>query len=115
MQADLEILADLPDGTLTIDVLTGSASHTTIPQLSLYIAGELQAWLTSRMATALIPLQTLNSAVVVTEIRTDRIATNRKRIVSFEFDCRSTLTSGLRTYVGTLVEKHVWHSRIAKK
>ena len=112
MGEDLETLANLPDGTLSIDVLSGTASHSAVPQLSLHVAKEMQAWLESRMAAFGIPSEALDAAVVIAHIRTDRVATDRKRIVSFDFDCESTLTSGLRKYVGVLAEKHVWHRRV---
>lgn len=112
MQEDLEALADLPNGTLMIDVLNGTASHSTATVLSLHIAEELQAWLKHRTTELRIPFDTLNSATIIADISTDRIATNRKRIVAFDFKCRSKLVSGEHTYEGVLNEKHVWHSRV---
>jgi hypothetical protein len=111
MGDDLGTLADLPNGTLSIDILAGTASHSAALQLTLHVAKEMQAWLESRMTTFGIPSQELDAAVLVADIRTDRIATDRKRIVAFDFDCKSTLTSGPRRYVGALAEKHVWHRR----
>jgi hypothetical protein len=112
MYEDLETLADLPNGTLTIDVLNGAASHSEAPELALYIAGELQAWLQHRMTELRIPLTSLDSATLIAEISTERIATNRKRVISFDFSCSCTLVSGDRSYLGLLNEKHVWHRRI---
>ena len=112
MTEDLERIAELPDGVLTIDVLKGTTTHSAVGDLTLYIAGELQAWLARRMAESGIPADLLDLAQVIADIRTDRIATDRKRIVAFDFDCKATLVSGTRTYRGTLVEKHAWHSRI---
>ena len=111
MAEDLEVLAGLPDGTLTIDVLSGRATHTGTDSLHLHISEELQAWLTHRMAELKVPLNDLDEALVVARIRTDRIATDRKRIVSFDFECESSLRSGARLYHGSLTEKHVWHAR----
>ena len=113
MGDDLETLANLPDGTLSIDVLSATASHSAVSQLSLHVAKEMQAWLESRMVAFGIPTEALDVAVVIAHIRTDRVATDRKRIVAFEFNCESTLTSGPRTYVGALAEKHVWHRRVS--
>ncbi len=44
-------------------------------------------------------------------IRTDRIATNRKRIISFDFAVDSTIVTAEREYRGQLCEVHQWHSR----
>jgi hypothetical protein len=45
MGEDLEVLADLSDGTLHIDVLSGSVKHSINGDINLHIAGELRAWL----------------------------------------------------------------------
>lgn len=113
MQQDLEVLSSLPNGRLTIDVLQGTASHSSGEPVSLWIAGELQAWLTSRMEQVQTPLESLDSATIAADITTDRISTNRKRIVSFDFNCQSSLTSGSDTYLGSLVERHIWHNRVS--
>jgi hypothetical protein len=55
MTEDLERITELPDGVLTIDVLKGTTTHSAAGDLTLYIAGELQAWLAGRMAEAGIP------------------------------------------------------------
>jgi hypothetical protein len=109
---DLEALAKLPDGTLTIDVLAGRASHTGTTQISLKVAGAMHAWLQSSLAERGIAPDALDRVLVVARIRTDRIPTDRKHIVSFDFQCESSLTSGSRTYRGSLADKHVWHSRV---
>jgi hypothetical protein len=113
MGEDLETLADLPDGTLSFDVLSGTASHSVAGALSLHVAEEMQSWLQHRLVAHRIPADTLCAATLVAEIRTDRIATDRKRIVSFDFTCSSRLVTADRTYEGRLHEKHAWHSRSA--
>jgi hypothetical protein len=112
MAEDLEVLADLPDGTLSIDVLNGTATHSSNSQFSLRIAEELNAWLMQQMDAHNIPRQLLDGAILTADIRSNRIATNRKRIVAFDFECKSALTSGEKTYTGSLAEKHAWHRRI---
>jgi hypothetical protein len=113
MGDDLEVLAELPDGTISFNVLTGTASHSIAGTVSLHVAAEMQAWLQHRLSTHHIPSDALQEATLVAAIRTDRIATDRKRIVSFDFACTSCLTTTDRTYEGELHEKHSWHSRTA--
>jgi hypothetical protein len=112
MADDLEVLASLPDGRLSVDVLSGSAGHSVQGELSLHIALELQAWLADRLSAFKIPAEALRAAVVLADIRTDRIATNRKRVISFEFSVESTITVEGREYRGRLVEAHQWHQRV---
>lgn len=112
MTEDFEVLAELPDGTLTIDALTGAGSHDVIGPLDLHIAGELQAWLLHRLGISGIPVESISSAIVVARVRTDRVATVRKRVVSFDFAVQSTISTGDHRYEGQLHETHHWHSRV---
>ncbi|WP_129642528.1 hypothetical protein [Peristeroidobacter agariperforans] len=111
MAEDLEILADLPDGTLSIDALSGSASHSVNGLINLHIAGELQTWLQQRLSESRIEPSIIVQAKVTAAVRTDRIATNRKRIVSFDFTVDSVISTTDREYRGKLCEVHQWHSR----
>ncbi len=112
MGDDLEILSELPDGTLSIDALTGTASHDVVGNIQLHVAGELQAWLSYRLGINQIPIQSISGAAVTTQICTGRLATNRKRIVSFDFSVQSTITTDECCYIGQLHEVHHWHSRV---
>lgn len=112
MGEDLEVLADLPDGTLSIDILSGSANHSVNGPIRLHVAGELQAWLQHRLSESEIEPSIVDQARVTAVIRTDRIATNRKRIVSFDFTVDSVITTADREYRGRLCEVHQWHSRV---
>lgn len=113
MSEDLESLAVLPDGTLVFDVLLGTVAHSKKGELSLYIAGELSAWLKNRLKALNVPVEALVTVTVRAEFRTDRIKTDRKRIVSFDWRCESIVATDEKTYVGRLVEKHQWHTRKA--
>ena len=110
---DLEVLSDLPDGALTIELLLGTAEHDVKGALSLQIAGEMAAWLKHRLESLNIPMAALVASTVRAEFRTDRVLTDRKRIVSFDWKCESSVTTDEKTYVGRLVEKHQWHTRKA--
>lgn len=113
MGADLEALSELPDGALSFDVLSGSVTHDQRGELDLYIARELSAWLKHRLESLSIPLGALTSATLRAEFKTDRIKTDKKRIVSFDWSCESSVATDEKTYVGRLVEAHQWHTRTA--
>jgi hypothetical protein len=112
MGEDLELLAELPDGTLDIDVLSGSTTHSVNGRINLHIAGELQAWLKHRISEARVEPSSIALARVTAIVRTDRIATDRKRIVSFDFAVDSIIEAADREYRGRLCEAHQWHSRV---
>ena len=112
MTEDLETLAQLPDGTLEIDCLRGSAEHSVAGTVSPWVAGELSAWLASRLEAHRIPLGELRLCVLVAQITTNRVATNRKRVVSFDFRVTSRVVTSTREYLGCLAETHTWHTRV---
>jgi len=114
ISGDLEVLADLPDGSLSIDVLRGTASHDVAGSLQLQVAGELRDWLVQRLEVSGIPTETISSAAVTARITTDRIATDRTHVVSFDFFVRSTLTTEHVAYLGQPHEVHKWHSRLPR-
>jgi len=114
MGEDLEVLAALPDGTLQIDILSGIATHSSNTQVELHIAVELQAWLLHRLAESTISPSDIEAAALTARIRTDRIATNRKRIVSFDFAVESVIATSERQYRGELQEVHQWHTRVRR-
>jgi hypothetical protein len=111
MGDDLEILSELPDGTIHINLLTGVATHSVANEINLWIAGEMRAWLRNRFATDKIPEQQILRAEVCLSSKTDRISTDRKRIVSFDWHCSSLISTDEKTYEGQLNEGHTWHNR----
>lgn len=112
MGDDLEALAGLPDGTLLVDVLAGTASHDIAGNIQLRVAGELQPWLSHRLSINRVPAHSIASATVAAEIRTDRLDTNRARIVSFDFSVHSAISTDESSYTSELQEVHRWHSRL---
>ena len=112
MGEDLELLADLPDGTLNLDVLSGTATHSVNGHVNLHIARELQAWLQHRLLKSRIEPSSIAQAAVTATVRTNRIASNRMRIVSFDFAVDSIIETADREYRGKLCEVHQWHSRM---
>jgi hypothetical protein len=111
MLEDLDRLADLPDGVLRIDVLREAAVHSKAGPVELHVVLELSAWFRERLTALDIPVSQLTEVRVEADIRTDRIATDRKRIVSFDFDCHSRVATADRSYEAQRKETHKWHRR----
>lgn len=113
MGEDWERIAALPDGSLQFDVLSGEVTHSAEGKVDLWVAGELKAWLQHRLQAERIDSSKIDHVSLVASYRLDRIRTDRKRIVSFDFECRSELLTDERAYEGTFVERHVYHQRVA--
>ena len=113
MQQDLEALACLPDGTLSLNCLSGTATHSSVGELDLYIAKEIQAWLGHQRQKDGINLCDLKDANLLVQIKTDTIKTNRKKIICFSFDCKCDIQMADRNYSANVSETHRWHERIA--
>jgi hypothetical protein len=111
MGEDLETLAQLPDGELTVNVLTGEATHSSCGEFSLWVAREIQAWFNHRLEISGIPTSEIYAALVTAKINTGRIATNRKKMVSFNFNVESRIETSSTLYSGKLEETHQWHQR----
>jgi hypothetical protein len=112
MHEDLDKFAEMVNARITIDVLGRSARDEESEPVSLRIVDELAAWLAHRMVVENIPLEIVSAVSLRLDVRSDRIATDRKRIVLFDFECKCTLRTADRTYEGSLKEKHRWHQRI---
>ena len=110
---DLEVLSQTPDGALTFDVLAGSVAHNVEGALSLSVAGELNAWLKDRLAALNIPLSAVKSVTLRAAFKTDRIPTDKERVVSFDWTCESAVATDEKTYSGRPVAAHQWHTRKA--
>src|SRR4051794_20852696 len=108
---DLERMAELPDGTLSFDLLRETVLHSSDGELTLRITGELAAWLQARLRAETIDPSKLLSAQLEVRFKVERRPTKREWIVAFDFDCRSVLATDEREYRGTLVEHHEWRQR----
>ena len=113
MGEDLETLSELPDGELLVNALTGEATHSTYGPIKLWVAGEFQSWFNHRLEVSGIPSTEIQAASVTAKINTNRIATNRKKVVSFDFTIESRIETSDALYVGNLKEVHQWHQRAA--
>ena len=112
MGDDLEVLSELPDGEVSINVLTGEATHSVAGPLKLGVAGEIQAWFKQRLEVSNIPHSEIRLASISAKINTGRIATNRKKVVSFDFSVASQIETSDAAYSGNLKESHQWHQRL---
>mgnify|MGYP001046615617 CR=1 FL=1 len=51
-------------------------------------------------------------ATLTVEMDTDKIETDKKRVVSFNWKCLSRIETDEQTYIGKLLEKHKRHNRM---
>ncbi|MBK1884738.1 hypothetical protein JIN85_20165 [Luteolibacter pohnpeiensis] len=112
MGDDLELLADLPSGTIHFDILEGRAVHDTRGDIDLRIASEMKAWLLDRLSKDRIPIEAIQAATLKVGMNTDRIKTDKKRVVSFDWQCHSAISTDEKTYEVELIDRHAWHSRV---
>ena len=113
MGDDLEILSELPDGTIIIDLLTGVANHSIKGPLELHISKEIQAWLQQQGSKEGIDISELESGTLEVDIDTSKVATNKKKVVMFNFECRSAIKTSEACYEANIKDMHQWHTRIA--
>ena len=112
MYEDLEKFADMANATVTMDVLRKVAVKDDSEPLSLHIVDELAAWLAHRLAVENVSADSVSAVTLCLDVRSDRVATDHKRIVLFDFDCRCSVATPDRIYEGRLKEKHRWHQRV---
>lgn len=108
---DLETLAELPDGVIEIDLRALTAVHSTTGKVDLCLTGELAAWLRGRFATDRIQEDQILRAELRLKSTTDRIKTDKKRIVSFDWVCHSLIATERMLYESDL-KAHRWYDRM---
>lgn|SRR5690606_4227771 len=111
LTGDFEILADLPDGEIHIDALSGKARHAEAGPIDLAIAREMRIGLESQLLQKGIAIGELSEAIITVRVDTSRIRTDRSRIVHFDFAISSRIRAGSEEYAASQEEDHVWHSR----
>lgn len=111
MGDDVEKIADLPNGTIVFDVLLGEARHSSGAAPNLRVSDELRAWFRARLSGLNIAPAEVEAARLEVAFKTDRIKTTRQTLVSFDFECRSSVVTAEKIYEGRLVEKHSYHNR----
>jgi hypothetical protein len=108
---DVEKIANLPDGKIVFDILSGTATHSSGVDPDLWVAKELQVWFEARLKALNVPVTEVEAATLEVAVMTDRIKTTRKSLVSFDFECHSSVVTANKNYLGNLVEKHTYHNR----
>jgi hypothetical protein len=108
---DFETLATLTDGTLTMDLLAAMSRHSSGGTLNLKVTGELASWLNERLAKMQLSPTELSSAELAITIRTARVATDRARIVPFDFVCTGTFSTNDRSCSSKPTAALRWYNR----
>lgn len=108
---DYETLAELPDGILHVDLINASNSHSSGSIPALWVTAELSMWLNNRLAVENIDRDQIRAVSIELKHSTDRISTNRKKIISFDFVCSSSIKTDEIEYKGALVAQHTYHQR----
>ena len=106
--SDFELLAELPDGEVTLDLIHSLAIPSANGVIELSVVKVLASWLGSSGA------QNVNSAKVSLRIDTSKPPTHRETLISFNFNGIAVLEAHGRTYVGE-ASNHVWHNRPAQQ
>jgi hypothetical protein len=112
---DLETLALLPDGTLSLDLLSLAAHHSLGGVIELKFVEKIAAWLKTRLIKNRILVSDLSKAELVVVIRTDKILTDRTRIIAFDLSitCAVGLLEGrIKTSIGS---GRIWYDRIQRR
>ena len=89
--ADLEILTGLPDGRLELDLLAREVRHSSGAAIRLAIVTHLAEWLAQRLQQP--PETMLRRVALVVTLRTDRVPTDRRRVVPFDWRCDAIVES----------------------
>jgi hypothetical protein len=107
--SDLETLARLPDGTVSIDAVAGGARHGTAGPIALRLADALKTGLAERLARK--GIGDALTATLELGVYTGAIRTDRDRIVHFDFAIEARIGAEGREYRASRREDHVWHAR----
>ena len=113
MGDDLEVLSEIPDGTITVDLLTGKDHHSIVCELNLHVSKEITVWLIHQSGKEGINWAKMETASLVVTVDTEKIKTNKKQVVMFNFECKATLCTSEACYEAALIENVKWHTRIA--
>ncbi|WP_444910576.1 hypothetical protein [Microbulbifer sp. TRSA005] len=112
MSNDLEMMSDLPDGTIFVNILSGEAHHSISGAVDLHIAKQIKSWYKYQSKKDSIDISQLESAILEVDIDTGKVATNKKKIVLFNMECRSTIKTNDKTYKAMIKDMKQWHTRV---
>jgi hypothetical protein len=108
---DSAVLADIPDGVLTIDLLAGTACHGSGAELTVSAVARLTDWLDARLEKAQLARSDLIKAVLTVAIRTDRAPADRSRLIPFDLISTAEIATAERVYVSKQVSALLWYRR----
>ena len=109
---DFEALAQLPDGTVLLDLVACTSTHEVAGPTQLRLCEELSSWLRSHLSRAGFDSSRLTHAQVTLSLDTSHPPTNRQAIVSFQLLAVASLGVGDHAYVASSAAHH-WHNRAA--
>ena len=105
-------LASAANASLEFDLLanqvTGAHQQPALP-----LAAELRSWLLAHLRAAGLDPEVLERAIVSLNFRTDRVATDRSRVVLFELSSSCTLRAESREFQATSGPNLVWYTQPA--
>ena len=113
---DFETLADLPDGAITIDALSGkavfaAASYAEAKPIRLRIAREIRSGFMDQLVRKEIQASRILEAVLRVGMDSSQVKTDRNRIVHFDFHIASRIHAEAGVFEAAQIEEHVWHDR----
>jgi len=111
MGDDLEVLSDLSDGTIHFNILEGEAIHDIEGDIKLHISDEMNTWLRDRLSKDQVLVSAIESVTLDLQMKTGRIKTDKKRVVSFDWRCHSRIKTEEKVYEVKHVDRHAWYSR----
>jgi len=109
---DYEQLAARPDGEVLLNLRDRSAQHNCGQSLELEAVARLSKWLSDRLLAEQLPLTDLTKAEIEIHYKTDRVRTNREKLVSFDVQSASTLEASGQKVQGVPGTRHVYHERV---
>jgi len=108
MGEDLDTFSKLPDGQLTIDVLTGNCEHDSAGTVQTYIGPEIAAWFAHRLEQHHIESGEILLATLTVQIARPTPPAKGKRGITFHWKCKAQIRTSDRLYDAELAEPHPW-------
>ena len=103
-------MAELPDATVRIELRSGSCKHPIVGDLELPVVEELRTWLLARVEAAGILFDSFEQVLLSLHYKTDRVPTDRKRILLFELECACEISLDNRVIEGHATNA-LWYER----
>ncbi len=114
LEDSLDALGEFPDGGVVLDLLGRSATHGEAGELPGSIGAEAFGWFESRLLRLEIPQRALEEGIVELSYRTDRVPTERSRLLLFELEAKARIVAGGRQFCAEFNNVH-WHKRLAAR